>query len=438
MSTGLICILVLLAFILSIAIGNLKNVNIGVLAFAFSLIIGCCFSGMKLNTIISLWPVNTFFMLMAITLFYGFAVENGTLKLISDTLLYVCRNAGWAVPFVIFLIGFLVSAAGAGSPATCAVLAPLAMAIAYESNYPRIPIMVSVHTGTLAGGAFLFSQGGTTLRGYIEDMGGQLSGQAVAVVNGIFLSNFISCLAFLIPFFFIYRCYQYKSFSVNKPEPATKEQKINIALILATIIVLIVPNLLNNYISNPVLKKITGWCDIKFVAIIGAALCAILRLADEKEVIRKRVPWNTLIMIAGVSTLVGVANSVGCVDILSNWVKTAVPAPLIAPAFAIVAGILSLFSGALSVVCPLFFPLIPALAEATGINPVVLYAAVYTGASSTGISPLSTGGSMMLANSHGTPEQDKLMFRDQFIIAGVFVVFVAILCVFKVYSIFGI
>ncbi len=53
---------------------------------------------------------------------------------------------------------------------------------------------------------------------------------------------------------------------------------------------------------------------------------------------------------------------------LSTWVGTNVPTPLIPLAFSIIAAIMSFFSSTTGVVAPALFPLIPGLAESTGLS----------------------------------------------------------------------
>ena len=110
-----------------------------------------------------------------------------------------------------------------------------------------------------------------------------------------------------------------------------------------------------------------GKVDVGLVAIIFAVIALLMKLAPQKEAIAK-IPWNTIIMIAGAGMLIAVAVKAGTIKMLSAWVGANVPTPLIPLAFSIIAAIMSFFSSTTGVVAPALFPLIPGLAESTGLS----------------------------------------------------------------------
>lgn len=77
---------------------------------------------------------------------------------------------------------------------------------------------------------------------------------------------------------------------------------------------------------------------------------------------------------------------------------------------------MSFFSSTLGVVCPALYPLVPTLAEATGLNPLVLFACIVIGAQSSAISPFSSGGSLVLG-SCSTEEERNEMFPKLLFVA---------------------
>jgi len=78
-------------------------------------------------------------------------------------------------------------------------------------------------------------------------------------------------------------------------------------------------------------------------------------------------------------------------------------------AFTAIAAIMSFFSSTLGVVCLALFPIVPQIAAATGIDPVVLFACIVIGGQSSAISPFSSGGSLVLG-SCATEEDRNQMF----------------------------
>ena len=119
----------------------------------------------------------------------------------------------------------------------------------------------------------------------------------------------------------------------------------------------------------------------------------MLKIGDINEVIKKSIPWAPIMTICGTGTLVGLAAKIGVADTIGAWLGSSVPPALVAPAFMLVCGALSLVvSGA--VVQPLMVALIPGLAMSTGCNPCVLAMCMMVGLQYAGFSPFSAGGTM--------------------------------------------
>jgi len=189
---------------------------------------------------------------------------------------------------------------------------------------------------------------------------------------------------------------------------------------------LIMPN--NSYIS--ILNRNM---DVSFIAIILSIIALCLKLADEKAVIA-RVPWNTLIMICGVGMLIEIAVAAGTIDLLASWIGTNIPTFFVPVVLTIIAGIMSFFSSTLGVVAPALFPVVPVLAAATGISPMVLFTCIIMGAQSTGgISPFSSGGSLALGSC--ATEEDRETLFDQLMFKATPTVFFVVVVVGFIYGI---
>ncbi|CAQ91122.1 hypothetical protein [Escherichia fergusonii] len=120
------------------------------------------------------------------------------------------------------------------------------------------------------------------------------------------------------------------------------------------------------------------------------------------------VPWGTLIMICGVGMLIQVAIKAGTIDMLASWVGTSLPTAIVPFALAIIGGMMSFFSSTLGVVCPALFPIMPSIAESTGIDAIILFTATVIGAQATAISPFSSGGSLLLGSCSNEEERNEM------------------------------
>ena len=83
---------VLLAVAASIVISYFCKVNLGIPALIFAYIIGVFIQGMKVKEVVAQWPTGVVFQLMTITMFFSFAIFNGTLPKVADNIIYRFRN----------------------------------------------------------------------------------------------------------------------------------------------------------------------------------------------------------------------------------------------------------------------------------------------------------------------------------------------------------
>ena len=178
--------------------------------------------------------------------------------------------------------------------------------------------------------------------------------------------------------------------------------------------VLIFPLLNLFFPTVPLIAACASKIDVGLVAMIFATVALLMKLAPQKEIIA-RVPWNTILMIAGAGMLIAVAVEAGTIDMLSEWISGNVPMFLIPLAFSFVGAIMSFFSSTTGVVCPALFPLIPGLAAATGISPIALFTCTVLGAQSSAISPFSSGGSLFLGSCGKEEERSTLFNRLLFV-----------------------
>jgi di/tricarboxylate transporter len=197
----------------------------------------------------------------------------------------------------------------------------------------------------------------------------------------------------------------------KKPEPFTKDQKTTLTLMIAMMVLVLVFPLLKLFMpANETVSMLAGKIDVGLVAIIFAVIGLLLKLAPQKEAIA-RIPWNTIIMIAGAGMLIAVAVQAGTIEALSNWIGSNVPTFLVPIAFSIVGAIMSFFSSTTGVVAPALFPLIPGLAASTGLSATALFACTVLGAQSSAISPFSSGGSLIMGSCGDEEERNTLFTR---------------------------
>ncbi|MFK7162846.1 SLC13 family permease [Acinetobacter baumannii] len=402
--------LMLMALAVSIGLGYKTKINIGFFTIAFAYLIGCFGMGLKPSEVIELWPVKIFFIILSITLFYNFALANGALEKLASHLLYKCRKFPQFLPLAIFFAATIIAGLGAGFYTVLAFMAPITLLLCKKTNMNMIIGGMAANYGALAGANFMTSQSGIIFRSLMENTG-ITSQTAFSYSSGIFVLTLIIPIAVL----GIYTLWNRKSNSIviedQKPEPFDKKQKQSIFLIILMMsIVLVFPILHLVFPDVKTISFLNSKIDIAFLAITFSLISLLMKLADEKKVIAL-VPWGTLIMICGVGMLIALGVKLGIITTLSEWLANNVPVWVIPVLLCLISAIMSVFSSTLGVVAPTLFPIVPALALTSGLNPLVLFICIVVGAQSTAISPFSSGGSLIMASAPA--DIDKTKFFNQ-------------------------
>ena len=411
----MLSILIVASIAVSVAIGYKTKFNTGLFAMVFAYLIGCFGLGMSAKDVINGWPVSTMYVIFAVSLFYNFAMVNGTLEKTAGGLLYACRRFPGLLPFALYLAAALIAALGAGFFTVMAFMAPLALLICDEAKMDKLVGAVAVNCGALSGANFMTSGSGIIFRGLMDE--GGLSEVSFGYTGVIFVASVVFSLLLIAGFRYIPKSNRDigQGMSFQKPEPFTKKPKENLYLMVAMIVVVLIFPILHIVLPDvELITFINARMDVGLVAIIFSVIGLFMNLAPQKQVIDK-VPWNTIIMICGVGMLINVAIEAGTIDLLASWAGSSLPAWLIPIVFSVIGAIMSFFSSTLGVVCPALFPLVPALAETTGISPLILFACIVIGAQSSAISPFSSGGSLVLGSCSKEDERNAMFPRLLFI-----------------------
>ena len=415
----------------AIILGYKTGINTGLFCMVFAYVIGCFVMGLKPGQVIGFWPVNTMFVILSVSLFYNFAAINGTLEKLSGALLYTCRKFPGLLPFALFAVAVLLSIMGATFFTVMAFMTPITLAICEEAHMDKLTGGVAINCGALAGGNFPTSNLGVIFRGLADSA--YEANKSLTPVESFSMEMKIFTLAvfFSVMLIAVFRfCLPSnwhigKGVTFTKPEPFDKKQRQTFTLMILMMIVLLAfPILKSIFPANKAIANLNSKIDVGLVGIIFAVIALLMNLAPQKEAIA-RVPWNTIIMIAGAGMLIAVAVKAGTIDMLASWIGSNVAAALVPIAFSIVAAFMSFFSSTTGVVAPALFPLIPALAASTGLGAEALFACTVLGAQSSAISPFSSGGSLIMASCGKEDERVSMFNRLLFLAVPVSVILCA-------------
>ena len=150
-STAAIASIVALGIVVAISCVN-EDLHVGFLGIAFGIIVGGLFGNMNGAAVMRLFPVSLFMILVGVTFLFGMAQTNGTMEKLTAYSVRVCKGNTAIVPLIVFLLTTFVTTIGPGNIAGCALMAPVAMAIATRIGMPAF-LMTLVVVGAANGAA---------------------------------------------------------------------------------------------------------------------------------------------------------------------------------------------------------------------------------------------------------------------------------------------
>ena len=426
-------IVFMLAIVISIILGTKLKMNIGMVALAFTFLIGVTMSGLSGRSVSGLFPTNIFVTQLVATFFYGFASLNGAFNGIADRIIYRTKKVKGALPFVVLLCTILLSMMGAGAEATPVIMSPIAFMLAAEAGFHPILASLAVWVGSVCTIGATWTPGGAVA----YSIWSPHLGEEAADATSLYIMLLLIAIGFITMLVvdFIYRK-DLKEIEMEEPAPFTPIQKRSLMIVVIALLLMLIPAVLEALAPNPVTKWISTHITVQVVCLVGSLIFVIMGLADPKEVFSKKIPWNSLITLAGMGTLVALAGELGIVDAIGGWIGDSVPAKFMPLMLVLVAGLLSYVVAASSVIYPLFAPMVPALAAASGLSPVLIAVSIMLGANISSFSPVSTGGSMAMLGA--SEEQRDIVMTGQFRFAMYFlIIFVAIFGVLGLLGVFG-
>lgn len=397
-----LAVISLIALFVVVAVGSFLPVNLGVLSIALACLVGVVLGGMKLPAVMAGFPVGLFLTLIGVTLFFSQARVNGTLERVSEVAVGLVRGRAGAIPIVFFLLALVFASIGPGNIAAVALLAPLAMVAAGRAGVPAFVMAIMVCSGANAGALSPFAPTGIIANGLMAKIGLEgaqwtnyfslLLAQSFVGITGYFMFGGIRLLAAGKTAEAIRRM-------GDNVAPFTWQQKLTLAIIAALILAVLVFHL-----------------DITIGAFTGAAVLSLARAADEKEAL-KAIPWSVVLMVCGVTVLIGVAEKTGGMDLLTTMLSSLSTQQSITAVIAFVTGVISVYSSSSGVVLPAFLPTIPGLIEKLGGgNALAIASSINVGAHLVDVSPLSTLGALCIANA--APDVDRKRLFNQMLVWG--------------------
>ena len=153
------------------------------------------------------------------------------------------------------------------------------------------------------------------------------------------------------------------------------------------------------------------------------------RTVDDQAAVSS-VPWSVLLMVSGMSVLVGVLEKTGGMELFSSLLARTATPDTVNGAMAFVTGLISTYSSTSGVVYPAFLPMVPGLVEKLGGGSALEVAlSINVGAALVDVSPLSTIGALCVA-ALPVGGDGKKLFRQMLLWGFAMVIVGALFCQF--------
>ena len=424
----------LLVLVAVIAVGFIKKINIGFfsigaafllmllgMAVDFQVPAGEAMRALKASDVTKGFSSSMFVTLVGVTFLFGMASQNGTLDLFSKKIVALVGKRTYLIPVLMFFLSAFISAIGPGHIAAGILMTTFAVYLALELDINPMATALYAKLGANAGCASPLSLTGILAKELSTPLG--YDGFSLH----LFLSTLLSGFVFTLVVYILYKGYKVKADNPMKLSEIPKfnrKQQITMASIVIMVICCIGFKL-----------------DTGLFAFVMAAVLILLGCADEKKAI-KSIPWGTLIMICGVGVLVNMISVMGGIDLISDTLASFMTARTAAPIMAATSGILSWVSSTTAVVMPTLYPTSAEICQRfAGVNYVELISAITATSFAAAISPLSTGGAIIMSSYSAaretTTEEMNKMFYTLFLLSVGNVLINVLMAVVGVFSLGG-
>lgn len=416
MNLGLVSLIVLL---LAIVIGFARNANVGILCVGFSMILSIVYK-VDIKIVIAGLSSSLFIQMVGITYLFAIIQGNGTLELLARKMVRLVGTKTHLIPFVMYILGFIVCAIGPGAIPSLAIIPVIAIPVAVSAGVNPIMTAIIGDLGVMSGRMSPLTPESAVVRELMKQQG--LEANTIPIMICLTFTALI-CVVLV----YIY----YKGWKVEKVEATTKEKLPSFEpkqwLSILGLVVLAVGALFFSW-------------NVGFTGFLVGSILIVLGCADEKKAI-SAIPWNVILMVLGVGILMNVITVSGGIDIMVAALEKVMNKTIAAMVMGVVAGIMSFFSSGLGVVFPTLIPTAAGLSGGLGVSAIELVAVIVIGGTVAGFTPVSTTGALIMAGvSQQKDAEEKFpqnrMFIELFSVSFIALGVLAIVAFSGVYNLF--
>ncbi len=416
-------------------IATLWPINMGILAFIGAFLIGTLVAGFTASDIASGLPSSLFLTLAGITWLFALAQNNGTIDWIVRLSVRAVDGRVAAIPWLMFLISGVLTSVGAISAGAVAIVAPIALGFAASYKISPMLMGLMVVHGAQAGAFSPISVFGGITNRIVEKAGLPLSplstfsasiavNLGVAILLYLFLGGrsligrrITAKSSDLIPNTLIAKPASGPQIygdseteavdrevskaggdggiSALSPLPRSEDTQAT-PYQLFTLGCLILLVLLVTFFG----------VDIGFLALTLGGMIALVNPMLQRGAVGQ-IAWPEIMLICGVSTYIAVMDKMGTIDLVGQGVAGMASPMLAALLLFYIGAIVSAFASSSAVLGSAIPLAVPFLQADSGVGAIGFIAGMAVASTIVDVSPFSTNGALVLANTHGV---DRLKY----------------------------
>lgn len=188
-------VVALLFLVGAIVLGFTKKMNVGIVCFGLALVLGTL-GGMSAGDIYKGFPYKLFATLLGTMMFFSLLQQNGTLEKISKRLIGLCGKNTFLVPIIVYVVSFVLSAAGPGAISVQSVTVIFAVSLSVQMNVNPILMGVMAILGAVGGTASPIALTGIIVGDLLTETG--IEGLSNQIFLGVSISNLICAIVMYI------------------------------------------------------------------------------------------------------------------------------------------------------------------------------------------------------------------------------------------------
>lgn len=375
-------IISLLALLVAIVVGFVRNANVGILCMGLAMVLGVVFD-ISASDLISGFSSSLFIQMVGITYLFAIINGNGTLELLARKMVALVGKKKALIPFVMYILGFIICAVGPGAIPSLAIIPVIAIPVAVSAGINPIMTAIIGDLGVMSGRMSPLTPEAAVVRELMEEQG--MDGNTVPIMIALTITALI-----VVAIVYVY----YKGWKVEDTGAENRQElpKFNPSQMLSLL----------GLIITAIGVLFFSW-NVGLTGFLVGSVLIVVGSGNEGQSI-KNIPWSVILMVLGVGILMNVISLSGGIDIMVAGMEKVMSERTASMIMSIAAGVMSFFSSGLGVVFPTLIPTASGLASGIGVSALELVAVIVIGGTVAGFTPISTTGALIMA---GVSQQEN-------------------------------